>query len=120
METHYVTQRGQGCISPQEHSRLVLEHTSTPQTHPTLQGRGSPGQGRTCQFSLLGEVSRAGAAGDTHEGGSHLGVPTIDIHVTAGHRQLKTRGTGRLAPSRNTGVGLKSGWLVSERVTQQV
>lgn len=71
------------------------------------------GWGRTCQFSLLGEVSRAGAASDTHEGGSHLGVPAIDIHVTAGHRQLKTRGTGRLAPSRNTGVGFKPGWLAS-------
>lgn len=65
------------------------------------------GRGRTCQLSLLGEFGRAGAAGDTYERGCHLGVPAIDIHVTAGHRQLKTRGTGGLAPSGATGAGLK-------------
>lgn len=65
------------------------------------------GRGRTCQLSLLGEVGRAGAAGDTYERGRHLGVPAIDIHVTAGHRQLKTRGTGGLAPSGAAGLGFK-------------
>lgn len=63
--------------------------------------------GHTCQLSLLGEVGRAGAAGDTYERGRHLGVPAIDIHVTAGHGELKGRGTGGSAPSRAVGLGLK-------------
>lgn len=71
------------------------------------------GRGHTCQLSLLGEVGRAGAAGDTYERGRHLGVPAIDIHVTAGHRQLKTRGTGGLAPSGARGPGLKPSCLAS-------
>lgn len=74
---------------------------------------GSGGQGRTCQLSLLGEVGGAGAAGDTYKRGRHLGVPAIDIHVTAGHRQLKTRGTGGLAPSGAMGPGFKPSCLAS-------
>jgi len=105
-------------------------HRSTPQSRPPHPGgQDSPGQlrcspsppaprrlrgrGRTCQLSLLGEVSRAGAAGDTYERGRHLGVPTIDIHVTAGHRQLKTRGTGGLAPFGAAGPGFKAGCVAS-------
>lgn len=57
------------------------------------------GWGRTCQLSLLGEVGGAGAAGDPDERGGHLGVPAVHIHVTAGHRQLESKGTGGSAPS---------------------
>lgn len=49
--------------------------------------RGREGEregGSTCELSLLGEVSWAGAAGDTHQGGCDLGVTAVYIQVAAG------------------------------------
>lgn len=53
--------------------------------------RGEPrGYGReggsTCELSLLGQVSRAGAAGDTYQGGCDLGVTAVHVQVAAGQR----------------------------------
>lgn len=44
--------------------------------------------GGTCKLSLLGQVGRAGAAGDAHQGGCDLGVTAVHIQVTAGQGQL--------------------------------
>lgn len=50
---------------------------------------GGAGQGGgTCELSLLGQVSRAGAAGDAHQGGGDLGVSTVHVQVAAGQGQL--------------------------------
>lgn len=67
---------------------------------PGLSLAVTPGPGRTCEFSFLGEVGGAGAAGDTDERRRHLGVPAVDIHVTAGHGQLESRGTAGSAARR--------------------
>lgn len=56
-ETHGVTQRGQGCTG------ASVPHGDRPAPFLSLILR----PGRTCEFSLLGEVGGAGAAGDTNE-----------------------------------------------------
>lgn len=48
-----------------------------------FKGTGIEG-GSTCELSLLGQVRRAGAAGDTHQGGCDLGVAAVHIQVAAG------------------------------------
>lgn len=62
-----VSSEGTRCSSPHEPPGLALEplHPHGVRAAPVLSLPLGPGQ--TCEFSLLGEVGGAGAAGDTNE-----------------------------------------------------
>ena len=62
---------------------------SAGETQPGWGARRWEAAGGTCEFTLLRQVGWAGAAGDAHQGGGDLRVPTVHIQVTAGQGQLQ-------------------------------